>query len=243
MTRNSDWLPSKREEQLTMARSWLAAMKGETNRRLRFNEEFVQEFYNTVSKADDEFFRPKKERTVGTNAMLKEAFAKLTTKMRYIKKRYFFVPPLTEADLAVLGLHPHDNTPTPIGKPVGKFEAKISYTSSGALHVNIIPDADGASHPKSNSGYRIYYGVYAHGETPPATGNSGYRIYYGVYAHGETPPATGKDLRNIKFSHHKKLVFMFEPEERGKTAYFCIRAENGKGDAGEWGDLSSALIP
>jgi len=222
MTRNSDWLPSKREEQLTMARSWLAAMKGETNRRLRFNEEFVQEFYNTVSKADDEFFRPKKERTVGTNAMLKEAFAKLTTKMRYIKKRYFFVPPLTEADLAVLGLHPHDNTPTPIGKPVGKFEAKISYTSSGALHVNIIPDADGASHPKSNSGYRIYYGV---------------------YAHGETPPATGKDLRNIKFSHHKKLVFMFEPEERGKTAYFCIRAENGKGDAGEWGDLSSALIP
>ena len=222
MTRNSDWLPSKREEQLTMARSWLAAMKGETNRRLRFNEEFVQEFYNTVSKADDEFFRPKKERTVGTNAMLKEAFAKLTTKMRYIKKRYFFVPPLTEADLAVLGLHPHDNTPTPIGKPVGKFEAKISYTSSGALHVNIIPDADGASHPKSNSGYRIYYGV---------------------YAHGETPPATGKDLRNIKFSHHKKLTFTFEPEDKSKTAYFCVRGENAKGDEGEWGDLTSAIIP
>jgi hypothetical protein len=205
-----------------MARSWLGAMKGETNRRLRFNYEFVQEFNNIVSKADDEFFRPKKERTVGTNATLKEAFAKLTEKMRDIKKRYFFVPPLTEADLAILGLHPQDTTHTPIGKPVGKFEAKITYTSSGALQVNIIADADSAAHSKSNFGYRIYHGV---------------------YASGDTPPATGKDLRESRFSHHKKFVFTFEPEERGKTAYFCIRAENGKGDAGEWGDLSSAIIP
>jgi hypothetical protein len=219
---SNDWLPPSREAQLTMARSWLAAMKGETNRRLRFNEEFVQEFYNTVSKADDEFFRPKKERTVGTNAMLKEAFAKLTTKMRNIKKRYFFVPPLTDADLAILGLHPHDNTPTPIGKPVGKFEAKITYTASGALQINVIPDSESALHSKSNFGYRIYHGV---------------------YAHGDTPPATGKDLRESQFSHHKKLVFTFEPEDKSKTAYFCIRAENGKGDAGEWGDLSSAIIP
>jgi hypothetical protein len=205
-----------------MARSWLAAMKGETNKRLRFNEEFVQEFYNIVSKADDEFFRAKKDRTVGTNALLREAFAKLTARMRYIKKRYFFVPPLTEADLAVLGLHPQDTTHTPIGKPVGKFEAKISYTSSGSLQVNIITDGESASHSKSNFGYRIYHGV---------------------YAQGDTPPASGKDLRESQFSHHKKLVFTFEPEERGKTAYFCIRAENGKGDAGEWGDLSSAIIP
>jgi hypothetical protein len=205
-----------------MARSWLAAMKGETNRRLRFNDELVQEFNNIVSKADDEFFRPKKERTVGTNATLKEQFEKLAAKMRYIKSRYFFVPPLTDADLAVLGLHPHDNTPTPIGKPVGKFEAKITYTSSGALQVNIIPDAGGTAHSKSNFGYRIYHGV---------------------YAHDDTPPASGKDLRESRFSHHKMLVFTFEPEDRGKTAYFCIRAENGKGDAGEWGDLSSALIP
>jgi hypothetical protein len=219
---SSDWLPSKREAQLAMARSWLGAMKGETNRRLRFSEEFVQEFYNTVSKADDEFFRAKKDRTVGTNALLKEAFVKLTTKMRYIKKRYFFVPPLTEADLAVLGLHPQDTTHTPIGKPVGKFEAKITYTASGALQINVIPDSESAAHSKSNFGYRIYYGI---------------------YSSQETPPATGKDLRLSKFSHHKKLVFTFEPEDKSKTAYFCIRSENGKGDTGEWGDLSSAIIP
>jgi hypothetical protein len=219
---NNDWLPTSRENKLTMARSWVAAIKGVTGRRWGMPEELVMDFEKTVSHADDEFFRPKKERTVGTNALLKDAFVKLTAKMRNMKKRYFFVPPLTEADLAVLGLHPHDNTPTPVGKPVGKFEAKISYTSSGALQVNIIPDADSASHPKSNFGYRIYYGV---------------------YAHGDTPPTTGKDLRNIKFSHHKRLTFTFEPEDKAKTAYFCIRAENGKGDEGEWGDLSSAIIP
>ena len=66
MSVNTDWLPSLRENKLTMARSWLAAMKGETNRRLRFSEEFVQEFYNIVSKADDEYFRAKKDRTVRT---------------------------------------------------------------------------------------------------------------------------------------------------------------------------------
>jgi hypothetical protein len=217
-----DWLPASREARLEMARSWLGSMEGGAGRRWGMSEEFIANFRKTVAKADDEMFRPKKDRTVGTNVLLKEAFAKLTERMRDIKRRWFLVPPLTHADLAVLGLRPHDDNPTPIGKPVGKFEAKISYTSSGALQVNIIPDGDSASHPKSNSGYRIYYGV---------------------YAHGDTPPATGKDLRNIKFSHHKRLTFTFEPEDKAKTAYFCIRGENGKGDEGEWGDLSSAIIP
>jgi hypothetical protein len=37
--------------------------------------------------------------------------------MRDIKRRYFLSPPLTEADLAALGLKKHDPVQTPSGEP------------------------------------------------------------------------------------------------------------------------------
>jgi hypothetical protein len=33
------------------------------------------------------------------------------------------------------------------------------------------------------------------------------------------------------------------PGDSGKTAYFCIRYENAKGDTGDWGPVFSAVIP
>jgi hypothetical protein len=43
--------------------------------------------------------------------------SKLTAHMRDIKRRYFLIPPLTEADIISLGLKPHDPHPTPSGQP------------------------------------------------------------------------------------------------------------------------------
>jgi hypothetical protein len=35
----------------------------------------------------------------------------------------------------------------------------------------------------------------------------------------------------------------FDAEDAGMTAYVCIRYENRKGEAGQWGPVASAVIP
>jgi hypothetical protein len=64
--------------------------------------------------------------------------------------------------------------------------------------------------------------------------NYGYRVYYGVNEQGEAPPPTGKYLRLSKFTRQKKTLFTFEPEDAGRTAYFCIRYENSRGEPEPW---------
>jgi hypothetical protein len=124
--------------------------------------------------------------------------------------------------LILLGLKPKDTTPTPVADPTGFATATVRYLQKGTLELHI-----------------------RHLESTPmnAKANYGYRVYYGVYAAGETLPEMGKDLRESRFTRQKKMLFTFEPEDSGKTAYFCIRYENSKGKAGQWGQLFSAIIP
>jgi hypothetical protein len=73
--------------------------------------------------------------------------------------------------------------------------------------------------------------------------NYGRKVYYGLYADGDTPPATAEDLPKNRFTRRKKEIFEFSPADVKKTAYFCIRYENSKGEAGPWGPMITAVIP
>ncbi|MDR2447859.1 MAG: hypothetical protein LBD58_11340 [Treponema sp.] len=42
-------------------------------------------------------------------ARCRETFSNLTDKMRDIKRRHFYAPPLTDADFTALGLTPRDS--------------------------------------------------------------------------------------------------------------------------------------
>jgi hypothetical protein len=53
----------------------------------------------------------------------------------------------------------------------------------------------------------------------------------------------GEDLPHSKFTRRKKERFDFPAEDSGKTAYFCVRYENAKGESGPWGPMFSAVIP
>ena len=218
----TDWLPTKREEHLKMAKNWLTLMKAKGKLLWKMDDECIDDFEEAILLADVEDSRPKKDRTAGTNVRLKETFDSLISKMRYIKRYYFINPPVSNEDLINLWLRPKDVTPTPVGKPEGKALAKITYTASGSLQINIKHIDESASSSKTNYGFRIYYGIFS-----PA----------------DTPPDSGKYLRESRFSRKMKHIFNFEPEDRGKTAYFSIRCENSKGEAGVWGDLVSSIIP
>jgi hypothetical protein len=55
-------------------------------------------------------------------------------------------------------------------------------------------------------------------------------------------PVTGKDLPHSRWTRRRKERFDFDGDS-GKTAYFCVCYENGKGEAGEFGPMFHAVIP
>jgi hypothetical protein len=63
-----------------------------------------------------------------------KAFDNMATEMRYIKKHYFLIPPLTKADFVRLMLPIPDDTCTKIGKPDGQpaRDKHIEYMKSKA---------------------------------------------------------------------------------------------------------------
>ena len=140
--------------------------------------------------------------------------------MRDIKKRFFFTPPLTEADFVSLGLKPHDAHPTASGAPTAQVMVETCLAGRHELGVKI---------------------VYVTG-SPNDAANKGYRIWYSVLAAGESPPANPEDLRKSFYTQRKKDLIEFDFGDSGKTAYFAVQIENG-GKKGPWGPLVSALIP
>ena len=130
-------------------------------------------------------------------------------------------PLVNTDDRGELGLPVYDRIPTPVAVPAGLPKANITLTRPLQLMVNIIPD-------QNEPDKRVTYGC---------------RIYYGTYAPADTPPANGKDLRESFFTRKKKELIKFQPEDAGKTAFFSIRYENSKGQAGQYGPLASSIIP
>lgn len=217
----ADWLAKNRGAMLKMAQNWSVqiGLKGKVS--WRIEEDKIAEFEEAVASAQIEYARPKTSRTVTTNAQLKTSFVNLAKIMRDIKRRYFLLPPLTEADIASLGLKVNDKIPTPVGRPEGKVDVKVCYTVDGNLQILFSSRSENVDANKSK------YGI---------------RVYYDAIAHGETMPKSGKDLRRSKFTRRKKIVIEFEPEDKGKTAFISAQFENSKGDAGQWGDMVSAII-
>ena len=221
MTQKTDWLPFNRNEQLAMGKNWFRIL-GTKAEAWSVPEFRVTKLSAVVNTAESENVLPAGERNPVSNARLRTAFRELTAVMRDIKKRYFYNPPLTDADLLSLGLKPKDTEPTPVADPTGMAEASIAFPGRTQLRIYIKHVGE------KEKDARVNYGC---------------RIYYGLYAADATPPATGNDLRESRFTRRKKELFTFEPKDTGKIAYFCIRYENSKGKAGPWGMLTSALIP
>jgi hypothetical protein len=131
-------------------------------------------------------------------------------------------PLVTGADRETMGLPVRDTTPTPVGAPVGLVTAAVRFLNEGALELKT-----------------------AHVEGSPfdAKRNYGVKIRYAAL------PAETATVENInlltesKFTRRKKETFTFGDSDRGKKAWFRLRYENSKGDAGQWGPAVAAIIP
>ena len=236
MAHNSDWLPSRRELQLAMARSWITVLKTKNSAWEIKNEE-VSELTRLAGEAEKTLAKAvSSERTTVVTAQCKEAFEKLTAFMRNLKTRRFFTPPLTDADLISLELRPKTTIKTLILPPAGQGEAEVSYPGVQLLLLRIRPLSGAVIDSRVVHGFRIFYGLLPPGGATVEQATSPMRYLM-------NPPVSGEDLPHSKFTRRKKELFDFNAVDSGKTAYFCIRYENSKGQAGPWGPIFSAIIP
>jgi len=223
MATNKDWLPSGRQDQITMANNWLSILQtGTTAADWSVPAAAITELAALAGEAEITLKTAQNEetRTPVASARCKTAFNSLTDKMRDIKKRWFHVPPLADADIIGLGLKPRDNIPTASGTPTAQVTIETYLVGRHQLGVKII---------------------YVTGNAAD-TANKGYRLWYSVIAQGETPPTNPEDLRKSFFTKRKKDLIDFEFGDSGKTAYFAVQIEN-EGRKGPWGPLVNALIP
>jgi hypothetical protein len=218
---NKDWFPSSRDEQLAMAKNWGLILP---SKQAAWNipEAAVTGLADATGAADTALSAAKNEatRTPVATARCREAFKSLEEKMRDIKRRYFLMPPLTEADFAALGLALPDPARTPSGVPTAEATVEIYLAGRHELGVKIVY-VSGSPNDKANKGYRIWYKA-----VPP----------------GGEQVTSPKQLNESYFTRRKKDMMRFEFEDSGKTAYIAVQIEND-GKKGPWGPLVSAVIP
>jgi hypothetical protein len=129
-----------------------------------------------------------------------------------------------------------DKTPSPVPPPTVEVGADVSFPGLHLLelHIKSLPAIQGDRN-QSDYGVRIYYGIMPPGgaTVEVATGQKRELMY---------APTVGDELPHSVFTRTKKHQFDFDGDS-GKTAYFCLRYENAKGEVGPFGPLLSAVIP
>ena len=217
---NKDWLPASREARLQMANAWetvLPAKKTLWN----IPESAIDTLHERAGVLSSFLETPIANRTSYINAGIRNAEKMLVEQMRDMKKRYFYDPPLIDADFILLGLKPKDVVPTYIGIPTGIPVLSITYDKTGRIQLNI--NVIDSNQPDSRSNY-------------------GFKISYGIFSQDQTAPTLAESLHEHRFTRQKKIRFSFNPADKGKIVYFCARCENSKGMEGDWSQIVSTFI-
>ena len=216
MSQRSDWLPAARDAMLAMVKAWIITI---TAYLLKWGipESVMQNLSSLAVAAESALETAKNEstRTPVVTARCKEAFDTLSAEMWDIKRRYFLSPPLTDSDFVYLGLNPPDSTHTPSGVPTDQVKVETYLVGWHELGVKIVYVTS----------------------SPNDSANKGYRIWYSVFAPGETPSAGPEDLRKSFYIMRKKGLLQFDYGESGRSVYFAAQIENSGGKQGLWGPM------
>jgi hypothetical protein len=215
-----DWIGGSREHVLAMAVNWkeVFAVRGAewklTTDDLTVFNALIAEAGNTLAMLTSA------DRTPSAIPKCKAAFKALKAKMRYIKRHNLIKPPLTDADLADLGLALGDETITDQGDP--EQPPVFTLKSKDYCQVAATLRAEGTA--------RIAIPDWANGAVM-------------LLQIGGTRPTSPKLLPSIKLITRAHYTILFDPADCGKTAYISFQWQNGKGEKGPPAPIQEITIP
>jgi hypothetical protein len=218
MANMADWMPKKRQNFVKMAQVWAAAIG--RNPQWGVPQAAADQLGMKVQALTALLAVQPPERTRIINARIKSAEKELAAVMRDIKKRYFYVPPLANADIVTLGLKPRDQQPTNIPAPTALVHATFKHEKN-AMTLRVAPASDISADP------RPYHGV---------------KMKFAVRDQAEPPPINPQQLTEDDFITAKKKIYPFDADFRGKYLYYRLRWESKTGKKGPWGEIQRTLI-
>jgi hypothetical protein len=237
MAKKANWFPSRREDQLAMAKVWYEVLKTE-GKAWGINDNELAKLHDLILDGAEALEKAvlAQGRDPYLNSLAKEAFWEQEVWMRYTKKRNFTDPPLKDSDFIRLSLKPPDKTKTTIPIPTGKARVHAVLTEGkSAVGVRLEDDDTTSLDPRSNHGYRVYYGVLP-------TGKEG-EVITTAHHYISRVPQTGEELPKSFFTRRKRDKIFFPQEDSGKTVYLSVCYENPGGKSGPHGELESTIIP
>jgi hypothetical protein len=216
MVTRSDWLPRPKTAKIEMSNNWAAKIAA--NPGWEIPAAVPQNLTAKTAALQTLLLTPPEDRTPTINARIKAAEKALDDAMRDVKKRYFYVPPLDDADLISLGLKPKDAEPTEIPAPEARVQATFQHEGNAMvlrITTPVSPDL------------RPYHGV---------------KMRYAILDQAAPPPANPEQLTTDDFITAKKKKYTFDAEYSGKYLYYRLRWESKTGKKGPWGDIQKTII-
>ncbi|GHU23823.1 hypothetical protein FACS1894172_15140 [Spirochaetia bacterium] len=237
MAQVTDWLPTNRKGRLSMAKVWQGIVSDRVSD-WKIPDEELTNFNTLVSDAQEAFDKTQDRSTRNhlDTVRCNKAFKALDATMRFFKKHYFLMPPLTAEDFASLLLNTPDIIRTDIPAPTAIPGMEFSHPGFGQVTVHLKPMIGSIeSAKKSNYNFNIRYGIrpFNGATVEEALGQKRYLVNI---------PTQAEDLPQSNFIKHMKETFTFGQDEVGKTVYFCVRYQNAKGQPGPWSPIFHTVI-
>jgi len=217
---SGDWMPHTRPAQLALAKRWLDVLPGR-EQDWQIPGGMVQRLGALTGEAEN--LRDRANGPEGTRADAaseRTAFQELVAHMRDIRRRVFFIPPLTKADFAGLGLQPPDTVRTP--------------------HIAVSERVDFVIHLSSIRELVIDFWVQGESRRAKPRGYDGAVIIWGIR---DTPPVQPVELAHHAMASRTPHTLTFDETQRGKTVQIALAWQNERGILGPWSEYKSAIIP
>ena len=216
----TDWMPNTQAGQLAMAKRWLDLLPSKKDA-WRIPEGMIDKLSELTSEADVLMVKASSpEGTKGDAARARTAFHELVAHMRDIRRRVFFIPPLTDGDFTDLGLQPPDRVRTP--------------------HIDVPEMVDFVIHLSNVRELVVDFWVQGEAGKAKPHGYDGAVIIWGVR---DAPPEKPQDLANHTMASRTPYTLKFEEAERGKTVWISACWQNERGIEGAYSEYKSAIIP
>jgi hypothetical protein len=235
-----DWIPGSRNGILAMVKNHISYMTAERRTAWGIPQDRFIEYGTAYAAAQAALAKVENtpERNHVDTVVCNEAFDTLRAVMRFFRKHYFLIPPLTLADWAELGFRDPDTTPSVIPAPGDVPQVTPEYVQGAHVLGFVLGPLPGtqALDGSSDYGYALYVAVMPQGGATLEQAAS-------IKHYLREIPADGEPLRHHCFTRRRRGEAVFDASEAGMTAYFCARYENQKGWVGHWGPVTSAIIP
>jgi hypothetical protein len=240
MPHYADWLPRPRTAVLEMCRVWIEYLTSARRTAWGIPQDQYNELSALFGTAQELLYKAMDdaERTRVITVQCQEAFKVLTAAMRKFRDRWFKMPPLTLTDWAALGFRETDQRHASMPAPEGVPAAALSYPGGPhaiTAHLGPLPGTQELD-PRSGYGYAVYMGIMPPGGATLEQAASKKHYLMEV-------PKDGEGLMHYCFTRRRTEKIVFDTEDQGMTAYICCRYENQKGEVGDWGPVTSIIIP